>query len=373
MANQETGVTVIEQSTKDSVIEWTLDEFPVDRFNRLVPMQSITIPNDLFKPAYQVILADPPAPDGKSPDTYTSSDVPGGHRAPTARFLRKVSTAAGITFSNERRLDDGTNPDVLGVTMDASMVLPTGQRVSAPGSQLIDINTWFKRGKDGAFEHPAEVAKFRKQFYANVQTRAMNRAIRGILAMRSSYPEAELRKPFLVVSYVPNLNHPEIRARVLEAIAPVTAQLYGPAAAKQLGAGASDVNLDEAPDEDPAPTPTALPGEKLAKAAAVEEPDWMQDAPAEPKPFLEAIRAAALEGDDPEALASADEKAALRSIFEPLRGRIGPGLDAIWPGQSPNTISIGQVRAITLVHDSLGAEAFAREWTAVAEKAAAAA
>jgi hypothetical protein len=58
--------------------------------------------------------------------------------------------------------------------------------------------------------------------------------------------------------------------------------LYGPAAAKELEAGAP-INVTPAPDEDPAPDePTTLPGEKLAAARddVGDEPDWLKDAAA---------------------------------------------------------------------------------------------
>jgi hypothetical protein len=67
------------------------------------------------------------------------------------------------------------------------------------------------------------------------------------------------------VSFAPNMNHPEVRSRMLDAMAGASAQLYGPGAAKQLEAGKT-INVTPAPEEDPAPaTPTPLPGEKLAR------------------------------------------------------------------------------------------------------------
>ena len=370
MANQQTAVAVIEQPIDASVVTWNLDDFPEDRFLRLLPMQSIVIPNDIFKPAYQVIVADPPDREGKSGDTYTSTDVPKGHRALTARMLRKIATSAGISFSDERRLDDGSDPDVLGVTMQASMVLPSGQRVSAPGSQLINLRTWFR-----ADASTAEVAKFRKQFYANVATRAMNRAIRGLLGLRSSYPEAELKKPFLVVSYVLNMANAEVRQRVLDAAIPVTAQLYGgsaPAAPKQVGPGADEIVVDEAPEEDPAPAAEA-------EASTSEEPAWLRDeAPAGlagKVDFATSLRDSAAAHEGGEAKADALAIAALKSIFEGWTGIgiVAGGFKAIWPDADVEKITAGQAHAIATAADAMGPEAFQAAWRAEAKAAAEAA
>ena len=366
-ANPTSVLAVIDQPLEAGVVTWNLDEFPADRFNRLLPMQTIAIPNDLFKPAYQVIIADPPDREGKSADTYKSTDVPNGHRAPTARLLRKFATAAGITFSDEHRLDDGTNPDVLGVTMQASMVLPSGQRVSAPGSQLIDIKTWFR-----ADSTPAEIAKFRKQFYANVATRAMNRAIRGLLGLRSSYPEGDLAKPFLVVSYVLNMNHQDVRARVLDAFMPMTAQLYGgaPIAPKQLASG--EVTVAEAAEDDPAPsTPPVMPGERLAAAQGSDVagddalPAWATDQPAaDAEPTLLARIRDTAEAGGMVGGAKKPQLEALGEIFGPLKGRatVG-GLQALWPDMNVNAPTANQAQAIIGVSRTYETpEAFQAAW-----------
>lgn len=299
MTNTDTALAVVEQPAEASVIEWNLDSFPTDRFNRLIPTQVIAMPTDLFRPVVQVVQLDPPDRDGKSPDHYKSSDVPAGHRAPTARALSKFADAAGVSFIDERRTDDGSDPDVMGVSVTAVRMLPTGQRVTTPGSQLINLRTWF-----GSQTSDAEKAKFRKQFYAHVSTRARSRAIRGILSLRSSYPDADIAKPFAVVSYAPNMNHPEVRSRFLDAMTPMVGQLYGSQtpAAPQLVAGPAEISAPEAPEEDPAPaTPTELPGESLAKAGPTSDddlPDWATGGASAPAgddavDIVEALRAAA--------------------------------------------------------------------------------
>ena len=266
-------------------VEFNLDAFPTAQFNRLIPIQTIRMPGDLFVPVVQIVQMDPADSQGKSDDHYKSNDVPAGRRALTARGLNKVASASSVSFFDERRTDDGSDPNVMAVSVMASMTLPTGLRITAPGSQLIDIRSWF-----GPTTSAAEIAKFRKQFYANVSTRAKNRAIRGLLSMKSSYTDAEIAKPFAAVSFSPNMANPEVRARFLDAMAPAVAQLYGPEAAPQLQAG-QVVQLREVDDSDDgvidghatdagpelswfgteaAPVPTAAPAnDRSARLAAI--------------------------------------------------------------------------------------------------------
>lgn len=360
MPNQETAIAVVEQPVEVAVVEWNLDTFPEAKFNRLIPTQTVSIPTDLLRPVVQVVQLNT---DEKAGDVYSSKDMPEGHASPTKVGLRKLATAAGISIVDERRTDDGTDPDVIEVTCLAEMLLPTGQQIRATGIKRVDLDaqTW---------SSPAHRKRFASYFLEHVASRAQNRAIRALLSLRGSYPKAVLAKPFAVVSFAPNMAHPEIRARYLDGLEGATMQLYGGRPApKQIGPGPALVDAPPAAEEDPAPAPKELPGEKLTKAeASSDEPAWMREA-SEPKGFAETIRDQASEGEDPEASATKDDLAPLRAIFEPLSGRIGAGIAALWDGQDANNLSRGQARALAIVHDSLGPEAFAREWAALVDQA----
>jgi hypothetical protein len=87
-------------------VTYSLDNWPEDKFNRLIPVQRIWMPGDLFIPVVNPVVMDPADREGKSLDHYSSKDVPAGRRALTARGLSKVATAASLSFYDERRLDD---------------------------------------------------------------------------------------------------------------------------------------------------------------------------------------------------------------------------------------------------------------------------
>jgi hypothetical protein len=344
--------------TVGGAVEFNLDAFPTSQFNRLVPTQSV-ITTDLLMPMVQVVQLEPADAKGASPDHYSSADVPAGHRAPTARGLRKLASTAGVSFYDERRLDDGSDPNICGVSVMASMLLPTGQRITAPGSQMIDIRTWFKGDAS-----TAEVAKFRKQFYAHVATRAYSRAIRGLLSLRASYPIADINKPFAIVTYVPNTRHPEVRAAMLQGMAGSIPALYGPEPARQIAAGET-IQAPEAPEED-------VTEGNFTEAAP--EPDWLAGTTTEkpaPPSFTEQLRSLAAASKRTGGAVRADIEA-LTPILVPLTTEpIREVMQHTWGGQEPEgkvLFSAAQAEAIVTLANSMGKEAFQAAWRALDEE-----
>jgi len=277
--NNQTAVAVIEQ-VPEAIVEWNLDNWPEDRFNRLVPTQTLGLGTDLIRPIVQVVKLD------LETDTYESNDLPTGHRAPNARGLSLLADALGADFVDEVRLDDGSDPMRAYVRVYAEVIDATGRKRRAPGSRDYRLESQAmtdrqrQRAKGYVHEHAA--------------TRARHRALRAVASIPQSYPVAQLQKPFAVVRYILNMQQPEVRARVLDAMVGTVAALYGPEPAKELAAGSAVVDLPEiAEDEEPknvtpAPeTPTTLPGEKLAAAVSSDDlPDYLTGtttAPAEAK------------------------------------------------------------------------------------------
>lgn len=354
-----TALTVIDP--KELVVK--LDDFPEDRFNRVIPTQTIRMPSDLLTPVVQVVQLDQPAgQDRKSADHYKSADVPAGHRALTARGLNKLATAAAVSFFNERRVDDGTDPDVIGVTVTASMLLPTGQTITAPGTKWINLNSQ-------SWASPAQRAKYKSFFYEHVSTRARNRALRALLSLKSSYSDGEIAKPFAVVSFAPNMNHPAVQERYLDSVAPRTAQLYGPEPAAQIGPGDPVTALREIPaDEGDEPrdvTPTAGGDDDLPAFLRPGE-GAQDDAAAEPD-LLTRIRDTAAAGGM-HGGAKPPQIESLQGIFAPLGGRATTaGLKALWPELDINALSANEAQAIIGISRSFESpEAFQAAWRAMA-------
>ena len=370
MANPQTAIAVIDQEVESGVVEWSLDGFPEAAYNRLLPTQTLQIPTDLLRPVVQVVQLNPDPKNGG--DVYASKDTPTGHAAPTKVGLRKLATAAGISFVDERRTDDGRDPDVIEVTCVAEMLMPTGQRLRAVGMKRIDLNAQ-------KWESDNHRLKYRSFFQEHVASRAENRAIRALLSLRGSYPIEIYQRPFAVVSFSLNMAHPEVRARILDAMAPAVGALYGPAAAAQLTAG-KPIDVTPAPEEDPAPAPPpTLPGEKLAKAEASTsaEPGWMQDAMgAAPPATLAETDVVALIRDSAAASGMVGPATApqLAKLKELLGGLTPPGttttaLVCIWDESVKASLTAAQAQSLTNAADSMGTGEFRDAIRSIAERA----
>lgn len=264
------AVTVVEQSP-DALVEWNLDNWPTSAFNRLVPTQTLGLMTDLIRPIVQTVQLD------IERDTYTSKDIPEGHRAPNAHGLALLAGAAGVDFPDETRTDNGSDPRRAAAKVWATMVDGAGRTRTVVGSRDYVL--------DSMPMTDAQRKRAQGYVYENALTRARHRALRLLLGLAQSYPIEEIRKPFAVVSYVPNLQNPELRELYKQALLPTVTAMYGPAAAKQIAAGPEVIDLDaaEARNVTPAPaTPTVLPGERIAAATqdAGPEPSWFGTAAA---------------------------------------------------------------------------------------------
>jgi hypothetical protein len=255
-----------------AAIQFSLSKFPEADYNRLVPTDTL-IASDLLMPVVQVVRLD------FEDDTYKSNDVPANHRAPGARALNKFATAAGLSFLSETRVDNGRNPNLIRVQVVVGMKLLSGQWVTATGTREVDL----ERRK---WASPAERAKFESFFYEHTATRARSRAIRAILSLKSSYTDEEIRKPFAVVSLVPNTAHPEVRRAMLAGLEHSERALFGPAPEqpRAIGPGLADVALPEAPDDE------TVEGQFIEAGPATEaRPEWMAGSSAPPRHRLLAL------------------------------------------------------------------------------------
>jgi len=367
MSKTQEPTTSAVQVLDQGIVTYDLDAFPSDRFNRLIPTQTIRMPSDLVVPIVQVVQLD------VARDTYESPDVPKGSRAPNRVALRKLATAAGVSIIDERRTDDGSDPDVCEITCMAEMILPTGQRIRAPGMKRVDL-------RRQSWASDRQRAKYASFFQEHVASRAENRAIRALLSLQASYPVSELARPFAVVTFAPNMQHPEVRARILDAMAPSVQALYGPEQAKQLGAGQPITTLAEAPDDEPGRfveadlNGSATVDPETGEVISDDEPDWFGEPPPEREgadgavpSLLDELRrraeASALAG-----LATEQQRPQLSRLLSPLgRDAVGAVLAAAFGLADRRAITAAQAQAVlSLASDD--AEAFRGRWSEEAER-----
>lgn len=151
---------------------------------------------------------------------------------------------------------------------------------------------------------------------------------------------------------------PPGRSKRANAAAPI--QASGRQRAAQAAGARPQLPVGEATDERAPDVPADV---DLATSSPASAPD-----------FATTIRntAAAADGD-PDELATTAEVEALRAIFTGWRGTgiIAGGLRVIWPDTDAERLSGAQARAIAVVHDSMGREAFEIAWRAMIDEAAA--
>lgn len=350
MSAPNSAVAVIEQSP-DAVVEWNLDNWPTQAYNRLVPTQTLGLVSDFIRPMIVTVQLDIEG------DTYESRDLKQGHRAPNAKGLSKLADAAGVNFVDEERLDDGRDPKRAYVRVYAEMIDGTGLKRRAPGSRdyVLDSQAMTdaqrQRAKGYVHEHAA--------------TRARHRALRALLSLPQSYTIEDLQKPFAIARFVLNTQHPEIRDAVKGALVGAVAAVYGPSPAKQLEAGET-VAVPEIPDDEP----------RDVTPAPSDEPAWMQAPAAEAKPartdLLTAIRGNAAD-NDAKGDASQDELGALAGLFRGWDADlIKEGITLLWDRAAIAKPSSAQAHAIVGIADSLDATtpgAFREAWTRMVETA----
>lgn len=362
------GATAL-QLAPEAGVTWNLDGFPEDQYNRIVPTQTIAMPSDLVVPMVQVVNINL---DPRKGDVYSSADIGSGKVALTRVGLRKVATAAAVSIVDVQRTDDGTSPGVCEVKAVAEMSLPSGQRIRAVGTKRIVM-------ADQKWASDAQRAKFQSSLQEHTAARAENRAIRAILSLRGSYAEAEIRKPFAVVTFAPNMNHPEVRAQVIAAMTGTVASAYGPGP-RQVGSGSGEqvpmLVAPQAPDDDET-TEVVVRTNGHARVVQEtgeivgEEPDWFADgepAGLTPGQLVGALREAAGHTPD-QGPATAAQKDALKSALAGLRAvQVMAVLRAAFELGDMKAITAAQAQAVLDVARSTGDAALREAWGVLASE-----
>lgn len=389
-AGAETNTETALQAWEPKAIEGLLSPHGLteDKVNLLVPTVAIRQVNPYLVPDLEMVKLSM-AEDGG--DIYHSNDMKANEYAPTARALSKIANVAGIDVLDSRRIDDGKDPDVVEWRVVIEMALPSGQRVRRSGTKRIDLHQLSQvTDRDGKPRSQAWLNKAREHLIANAETKAFNRAVRAVLSLQGAMPKAAYSKPFAILRWVPNMNDPDVRRRMLDNLLPASTAAYGPDAGAgvttvhQLDAGASgadvDVSDEEAPDDDQ-PTEAEYVEVKTNGHATVDKdtgeivaerdgdgvPDWFDAAGGEQKSpsLVDRLKAAAKAHKDSGA-ASAEQRDALRAVFagfdspEPILAVMRAALG--FKGDEIKGITAGQAAAILAVADELGADELRRQW-----------
>lgn len=208
----------------------------------------------------------------------------GGDYAPTKVLLNKIAAAAGIEWIPEecKRVDNQNDRKIVRYRAVGQMRLPSGEikrfvDEATEDAYIVEeeilekwlakvdteVDNWVNGKKAGKKRlsdldcREAARKEFRQYFkFINERcmARAMNRAIRQVLALNGTYKLDELRKGFVVpqVNFSPDWSDPRVAALATEALGGKFAALFsGGVQAPQLAAPADVPALPAGPTADP--------------------------------------------------------------------------------------------------------------------------
>jgi len=265
--------------------EFSLEEYRARSFNVLVPTQTLRTYSDMHEPVLEQVFLSPNPDDG---DVYVQEQ--GNQRKPTKyaltkQALMKLSLCAGIMWhpAETRRTDDRSDKNYVSYQAVGGVRKSDGTWVFWKGEYDLDFEviemeleeqyrnkaekyeadedaTWWQKKTEDEKEAyiqrciRRDLLQKRKHKLKLAESGAMNRVIRAVLGMKSTYTKKELEQPFVVARVVfrPDYSDPEVRRQLTEASIDAMTSIYGPPrGAYKAGAPApgSDPGPGKPPDQ----------------------------------------------------------------------------------------------------------------------------
>ena len=258
-----------------------------NQYNVLVPTQTIQEISPFHKPVLEIVRINP---DPKAGGEVYEVVLGSGSFSLRAVALNKIAFAAGIIWNakNSGRTDDGNNPDIISYRAEAAVRKEDGTYMIRNAEYMLDLKVvgeeirdsyeqksqalmkekkqknekWTEDDRKGYVEKSVkrdmlQKRKFRLQL---ASTGAMDRVIRLILGLKSTYRREELEKPFVVpkIAFSPDVSDPKVRDLLLRQGLDATNVLFGPSSERSMidyqpEHGVIDVTPTGAEDEEKAP------------------------------------------------------------------------------------------------------------------------
>lgn len=227
-------------------------QYPVEKYNLLVPMQTVAEIAEIHKPVMNVVKISTNLSDKeiylqeKGKDSWVGKD---GKKFPakadgwalTKKGLNKLMRAAGIKILGTRPVIPSTCQKCSEVNKSIGRPVNCGAcgnkdvkfeaRISVP--QLTGENIEFVAHKeiivmdvvDGMTDaQRKEFLKFRSEM---CETKSINRALRAAMHIKGTYTKEELEKPFVVAYLVPNLDNELVKQEAVRHFFSSAQELYG--------------------------------------------------------------------------------------------------------------------------------------------------
>lgn len=185
------------QLVKAEPLAQALQRFDRDRFNILLP-ESVRQPPMGWTIDLRVATVD------IEHDTYR---IPGGKgRGLSKRALNVIKGLAGVDTIESRRMDDRSDSSYAEFQVTIRWRdYGTGEYRQEKGTRALDLregSPYFEQlqaiARKGNRDPMAQIQQMRSFIVEHAETKAQLRAIRAALALRTSYEERDLQRPFVV-------------------------------------------------------------------------------------------------------------------------------------------------------------------------------
>lgn len=215
-------------------------QYPADRFNLLVPMQTVAEIAEIHKPvmnAVQISTSDADKEIYLQDKNKRNADG----WALTKKGLNKLMRAAGIKILGTRPIIPATCQKCAEVNKSIGRPVNCGDcgnkdvkfeaRISVP--QLTGENIEIVAHKEiivvdatagMSDKQRKEFLKFRSEM---CETKAINRALRAAMHIKNTYSLQELQKPFVVAYLVPNLDNEAVKQEAVRHFFSSAQEIYG--------------------------------------------------------------------------------------------------------------------------------------------------
>lgn len=247
------------------------NQYPLDKYNLLVPMQTVAEISEIQKPVMNVVQISTNLDDKEIYEQEKAStawtDNKGSNRpaqlakyALTKKGLTKLMRAAGIKILSSRSVIPSTCQKCVEINKGIGKPLRCGAcpnkdvkyecRISVP--QLTGENIEIVAHKEIIVDdvvagmsdkQKAEFLKFRNEM---CESKALNRALRTAMQIKGTYRLDEFNKPFVVAYLVPNLDNELVREKAVDSFFAGSKELYG----QNNDCVRNTLLIDDDPDDD---------------------------------------------------------------------------------------------------------------------------
>lgn len=215
-------------------------QYPADRYNLLVPMQTVAEIAEIHKPVINAVQISTNEAD-KEIYLQDKNKRDGDGWALTKKGLNKLMRAAGIKILSTRPITPSVcqkcaevnrsigrpvNCGACGnkdVKFEARISVPqlTGENIEIVAHKEIIVQDVIVGMTD---KQRTEFLKFRSE---SCETKAINRALRAAMHIKGTYTLNELKKPFIVAYLVPNLDNEAVKQEAVRHFFSSAQEIYG--------------------------------------------------------------------------------------------------------------------------------------------------